>query len=140
DRVHGRMLLRNFVLGEMVDNVAAVNRCENQEADAGEMFHPQQCFITEFAMTERNGPTQAREPCADAQRYTAYARKLSRPIGGNPFAGNELGSNDNPENQDAEVSEHAHESGHERGTGIKVFPELFLELMGARTEIDRSFF
>src|SRR5277367_852381 len=98
------------VSGQLPRDVRALEEAENDEADAGKMLQTQQRFFAEPPVAARDTETQAQEPGVRAERDTTDARSLGgKRIAINPFTRHQVGCEDDPEQQHAEVAEDAHE-------------------------------
>src|SRR5262245_42893134 len=100
-------------VGEMPDDVGAVDEGQDEHADAGAVLHAEEGFWTKFAVAERDEPAKAGKPAADAERDASNAGEFAGPVGGNPFAGDKMGGDNNPKDKDSKIAQHANKAGHE---------------------------
>src|ERR1044071_5015494 len=102
------------------------------------MFHSQQSLLAEFAMSQRHDPAQADKPAAGAQGHTSDTGQLAGPIGRDPFARNEISSQNDPKYEDTQIAHDAHETDHEGGTRMECFLDLYFEFVSCRSQMHRD--
>ena len=108
------------VSGQLPRDVGALKQAENDQADSGKMLEPQQRLFAEPAVAARHTKTQEQEPGVRAERDAADAGRLGgERITVHPFARHQVGGEDDPEEQHAQVAEHAHKTGHEGRVRMK---------------------
>src|SRR5216684_1728189 len=108
----------HFVMSQLPDQGAAMRQRQRQQAVARPMFHPQQGFLAEFSVAERNGPAQSEKPQAHAHGDAGDAGAFAQAVRLDPFARDEVRRQNNPEEQDPRIAHHAGEAGHERGARV----------------------
>ena len=126
-------------------NVDAVENRHSYQAQPGKMLHLQQGFFSKPPVAARHPETQAAKPCVRAERDARDAghlcgKRIRHPVfvGEVSLVRHQIGGDDQPRQQHADIAHDAHETDGERGMRLQFFLDATFKLLGLGTELRRG--